>query len=94
MPIRTRRPLDVSGGARPAARHTPSVGSGADEALTVVEAYRRAPEAFRRIITWGKLKAHQQRANHALPGILTQRCESAGKRSSAVNDRAPRKPTA
>ncbi|WP_404391625.1 MFS transporter [Humibacillus xanthopallidus] len=35
VPIRTRPPLDGRGGAVPDTRHTPSVGRGDDEALTV-----------------------------------------------------------
>jgi hypothetical protein len=34
-----------------------------DEAVTVVEAYRRAPEAFARITTWGRRKAEAHRAS-------------------------------
>jgi hypothetical protein len=34
-----------------------------DEAVTVVDAYRRAPEAFARITAWGRLKAEAQRAS-------------------------------
>jgi hypothetical protein len=34
-----------------------------DEAVTVAEAYGQNPETFGRVITWGKLKAEQQRAS-------------------------------
>ena len=34
-----------------------------DEAVTLVEAYRRTPEAFARITAWGRLKAEAQRAS-------------------------------
>jgi hypothetical protein len=34
-----------------------------DEAVTLVEAYRRAPEAFARITAWGRAKAETQRAS-------------------------------
>jgi hypothetical protein len=34
-----------------------------DEAVTIVEAYRRAPDAFARIMAWGRLKAGPQRAS-------------------------------
>jgi hypothetical protein len=34
-----------------------------DEAVTVVEAYRRAPASFARITTWGRVKAQAQRAS-------------------------------
>jgi hypothetical protein len=34
-----------------------------DEAVTLIDAYRRAPEAFARVTTWGRLKAEPQRAS-------------------------------
>jgi hypothetical protein len=34
-----------------------------DEAVTLVEAYRRAPEAFARVTAWGRVKAEAQRAS-------------------------------
>jgi hypothetical protein len=36
-----------------------------DEAVTYVEAYRRAPDAFARIAAWGRVKAEPQRASVA-----------------------------
>jgi len=38
---------------------------GPDDAVTLVEAYRRVPEAFARIAAWGRLKAEPQRASVA-----------------------------
>ena len=34
-----------------------------EEAVTLVEAYRRLPEAFARVTAWGRRKAHAQRAS-------------------------------
>ena len=34
-----------------------------DDAVTLIEAYRRVPEAFTRITAWGRLKAEPQRAS-------------------------------
>ena len=36
-----------------------------DESVTLVEAYRRYPDAFARIMAWGRLKAGPQRASVA-----------------------------
>lgn len=37
--------------------------AGPDEAVTLLESYVRNPDAFERILTWGRLKAQPQRAS-------------------------------